>query len=358
MKIPRSRFLDMTAREAGCILVGIVLLIIYGLASINQAFPTRQQEATDGEDARMYSRVIDRIHAGENYYHIVGEELRSRGYASRPFFNWRLPTIAWTIGHLPGHEWGKWVLVILALCATLLWFQVLDREEGFLFAVAGSILLCGPLLLCLSDQGFYYHELWAGVLISLSLAARARGNIVMSVLAGSLAVLVRELALLYVLIMLIVAWKERQQGETLGWLGGLTVFSVALTWHASTVSGLLSSIDQVNESWVQFGGWSFVLSTGNWNAFLLAAPQWVVAIVLPLALLGLNGRRGAEGIRSSLTLVVYCVAYLIAGRMNNAYWGMMYAPLVSLGFLYALPSILDLTKSLLSQSHQSNNHVM
>lgn len=342
LSFPKTRFSVVSKKQAGFIVVGVCLLIVYGLISLTQAFPIRQQEETDGEDARMYSHVIDRIHAGENYYQIVGEELRSRGYASRPFFNWRLPTIAWTIGHFPNHEWGKWLLIILSFLAMLLWFQVLEREEGLLFALIGGVMLCGPLLLCFSEQGFYYHELWAGVMISLSLAARARGNIAASILAGSLAVLVRELALLYVLIMLIVAWKERQQGETLGWLGGLTVFSIALTWHASTVSGLLSSIDQVNESWVQFGGWPFVLSTGNWNAFLLAAPQWVVAIVLPLALLGLNGRRGAEGIRSSLTLGAYCVAYLIAGRMNNAYWGMMYAPLVSLGFLYAFPSVLDL----------------
>ncbi|MCA9470587.1 MAG: hypothetical protein KC594_00900, partial [Nitrospira sp.] len=210
--------------------------------------------------------------------------------------------------------------------------------------------LCGPLLLCFSEQGFYYHELWSGVMISLSLAARARGNTTMSVIIGILAVFIRELALPFVLVMLFLAWKERRQAETLGWLAGVTAFSFALTYHASIVSGLLTPIDQVNKSWVQFGGWPFVLSTGNWNVFLLIAPQWVVAIVLPLALLGMMGRRGDDGLRSSLTILLYFLAFLVAGRGNNAYWGMMYAPLVSLGLLYAIPSLVDLMRNAWSRT--------
>ena len=345
MNIPTSRFSDFTNKEALCLLVGALLLIIYGFVSINQAFPPRPHEDTDGEDARMYASVIKRVHAGESYYQIVGEELRTRGYASRPFFNWRLPTMAWTIGHLPRAEWGKWILLVLSGISLLFWFQVMDQEVGFRLAVVGSIFLCGPFLLCFSEQGFYYHELWAGVMISLSLAAHARGYIMTSIITGTLAVFIRELALPFVLIMLFLAWKERRQGETLGWLTGVTAFSLALTYHASIVSGLLTPDDQINRSWVQFNGWPFVLSTGNWNVFLLIAPQWVVAIVLPLALLGMMGRQGAGGMRSSLTLMVYLLAFLVAGRTNNAYWGMMYAPLVSLGFLYAIPSLVDLAKS-------------
>ena len=141
MNMPTSRFSDFTNKEAICLLVGALLLMIYGFASINQAFPSRPHEDTDGEDARMYSRVIERIQAGEPYYHIVGEELRTRGYASRPFFNWRLPTIAWTIGHLPHAEWGRWLLIVLAGVSLLFWFQVMDREVGFRLAVVGSVFL-------------------------------------------------------------------------------------------------------------------------------------------------------------------------------------------------------------------------
>ncbi len=346
MNIPSTRFVRFTKREALLVLCMVALVMVYGIASLSQAFPHRERDVSDGEDARMYQSMIERIHSGEAYYQIVGEELRSRGYASRPFFNWRLPTIAWTIGHLPQAEWGRWMLMAVAGLTLIFWFQVLDRERGFLFALAGSVLLCGPLILSVSEKAFYYHELWAGLMIAFSLAAYARGNIGLSVFAGMLALFIRELALPYVLIMFALAWKQGRREETLGWLAGLTLFSMALTWHASIVSQLLTPLDQVNESWVQFGGWPFVLSTGNWNAFLLAAPHWVVAVVLPLALLGIVGWNGAAGFRGALTLGAYCAAYLIAGRANNAYWGMMYAPLVSIGLLYALPSIIDLAKAM------------
>lgn len=345
-----TRFMTMTRRDAGLIACGLLLLIVYGLASLGQAFPPREEKVTDGEDVRMYQSVIERIHADENYYSVVGEELRTRGYASRPFFNWRLPTIAWTIGHLPNPEWGRWILAIMAFLTMLLWFQVLERDKGFPFAVAGALLLCGPLLLCLSEQAFYYHELWAGVLIAFSLAAHARGNTIISIVFGVFAVCIRELALPYVVIMLILAWQEKQDREMLGWLGGLTIFGLSLTLHASIVSKLLTPMDLINETWIQFGGWPFVMSTGIWNAFLLVAPQWILAFVLPLALLGVWGWRGKIGARVALTLGAYYCAYLIAGRTNNTYWGFMYAPLIPLGVLYALPALHDLVLALWGKS--------
>ena len=351
---PQTRYAFMTKNETRTIVGVSVLLITYGLLSLSQAFPPREAKVTDGEDARMYQRAIERMHVGENYYQIVGEELRTRGYALRPFFNWRLPTIAWAIGHLPSVEWGRWALAILAFLTLLLWFQVLDREVGFSFAVAGALLLCGPLLLCLSEKGVYYHELWAGVLIALSLAAHALGHKIVSIIVGVLAVFIRELALPYVLIMLIVALWEKHNREVLGWFGGVIIFSLFLGYHAFLVSGLLTPLDIENESWIQFGGWHFVLSTGVWNILLLVAPKWIVAIVLPLALIGVVGWRGASGVRVSLVLGVYFCAYLIAGRVDNTYWGLMYAPLIPLGFLYAIPSLIDLTKRLLwGHSHMS-----
>ncbi len=341
-----TRFANVTKREAVVIVCGLVLLIGYGLASFSQVFPPRESKETDGEDVRMYQSVIERIHGGEAYYEVVGEELRARGYALRPFFNWRLPTIAWAVAHLPTPEWGRWVLAMLALLTMFLWFQVLDRERGFQFALAGVMLLSGPLLLCLSEQGFYYHELWAGILIALSLAAHAQGNKTGSIVIGILAIFIRELALPYVLTMLVLAWKQNQNREMMGWLGGVTIFAICLVFHASIVHELQLPMDQVNESWIQFGGWPFVLSTGVWNAFLFVSPKWIVAFVLPLSLLGVIGWKESVGIRVALTLGVYYCSFLIAGRVNNTYWGFMYAPLVPLGLLYAFPSLFDLVKIL------------
>ena len=337
-----TRFSEMTRKEASLILLSVVLLIMYGLISLTQAFPPRERSETDGEDARMYQSIIDRVRGGESYYTVVGDELRTRGYASRPFFNWRLPTMAWMMSQLPKSEWGRWILVTLAFVTMILWIQVLDREVGFPFAAAGGLLLCGPIFLCLSGTGFYYHELWAGMMIALSLAAYARGYKGVGIVAGIFSLFIRELALPYVVIMFVMAWREKRTSEALGWLGGLTAFSLVLLYHGYFVSGLLTSMDQSNDSWIQFGGWPFVMSTGIWNAFLLIVPKWVVAVVLPLAIMGLFGWRGSVGLRVAGTVGIYCCAYLIAGRPDNSYWGLIYAPLVPLGLLYTIPSLLDL----------------
>ncbi len=43
-------------------------------------------------DVALYRAEIDRIHAGESYYSVAGDELRTRGYPTRSVFNWRTPS--------------------------------------------------------------------------------------------------------------------------------------------------------------------------------------------------------------------------------------------------------------------------
>jgi hypothetical protein len=71
------------------------------------------------------------------------------------------------------------------------------------------------------------------------------------------------------------------------------------------------------------------------HPFLLISPPWVVAIILPLALLGLAGWRGASGIRVACTVGIYVLAFLIVGRSNDIAWGLMYAFVMPLGLLHA-----------------------
>src|SRR4051812_7219871 len=53
---------------------------------------------TDGPgDIALYRAEVDRMHAGEEYYTVAGEELRSRGYPTRSVFNWRTPLPTWLI---------------------------------------------------------------------------------------------------------------------------------------------------------------------------------------------------------------------------------------------------------------------
>ena len=68
-------------------------------------------------------------------------------------------------------------------------------------------------------------------------------------------------------------------------------------------------------------------------------------VLLPLILIGLIGWRGKVGTRVGLTVGIYVLAFMIVGRGDNNYWGLMFAPLLPLGLLLAPRSLADLLHS-------------
>jgi hypothetical protein len=98
-------------------------------------------------------------------------------------------------------------------------------------------------------------------------------------------------------------------------------------------------------AWAAGGGLRFILSTATWNLFLTGAPLWLAAILAPLAIVGLAGWGDRAAQRAFLVLAAWLGAFLFLGRPDNHYWGLMYAPLLALGFALALPSLFALLRS-------------
>jgi hypothetical protein len=339
-----TRYAERTPLEARAILAVLVALIAWGALGSGSELARRGPAARD-IDTNLYRAVVERVHAGEPYYDAAGIELRGRGFATRPFWNWRLPTLAWLTAQLPHPALARGLLAASAFGALLLWIPVLRDRAPLAVALLGGLLVLGALLPSLSEQGFYFHEVWAGVWIAVSLAAWGLGLPWLSVGAGLFALFVRELALPYLGVMFLLAWVEHRRREAWVWLAGGALFALALCVHAFVVSQRLGDAELVNESWIRFGGWSFVLATARWNAYLLPAPSWVVALIFPLCLLGLVGWRSRVGARAALTVGAYVCAYAIAGRPDNTYWGFVYAPLLPLGLLFAPASLADLWRA-------------
>lgn len=73
------------------------------VAPVDQA-ESERVEASDNSsegDLALYSRISERVAAGEDYYAAAMDEQRSRNYPTAPFVTVRLPTLAWlhrTIG--------------------------------------------------------------------------------------------------------------------------------------------------------------------------------------------------------------------------------------------------------------------
>lgn len=234
------------------------------------------------------------------------------------------------------------------MTALIFWILYLagERIHWVWFSLA-IILLSGSLAFSLFPPSvIVYHELWAGSCIYLSLAAHARRQWFFYGFFGMVALFIRELSLIYVGVMLFMAWREGNYRELTFWLVGVVIYSIIFGIHLKIVSGLQMETDRVN-NWIATGGWSFVLSTAIWNFPLLFAPVRVVAMLVPLALLGLAGWRGATGSRVALTVGSYVIVFLIVGRPVNNYWGLMYAPLLPLGWIQLLPAVHDLFRTAL-----------
>jgi hypothetical protein len=296
----------------------------------------------DGSDLAAYRRIVERVHSGESYYDAAAGELRAAGYCTGSRFNWRPPLYAWLIGRLPSPLWAQILLGIAASLTALMAYGAMKHEGGTWRAVSGLVLLLGAFLWCIDGDAFLAQELWAGVLIALSACAYASNRWMLGVMAGLLALFFRELAAPYCLISLILAWRWKRRQEVAVWLAGFVAYALYLAFHYSMVAGKITPADRVPSSWVQFGGPAFLLATCRMNAFFFNAPAWASAIYLSLAVLGLAAWRSQLGVRLGLTVGAYLAAFAIVGQPFNEYWGLLFAPLLPFGFVWAPAALRDL----------------
>jgi hypothetical protein len=342
-----NRWASWTRLQAWLLLVAAGVAIGWGVLTAVAPVAPAEALVADGGDLRLYHRIVERVHAGENYYEAAGSELRAAGYATGSLFNWRSPVYAWLIGTLPSATWGQGLLVMGVLVTLLMAYAVLQREGGTLRGAMGTFLLLGAFQWCVDGVAFLSQELWAGMLITLSVCAYANGYWRSGVAAGLCALFFRELSLPYCLIALFVAGRQKRRHEVAVWLVGFAVCTLFLTLHGWEVTRRITADDRVPASWIQFGGPPFILATCRMNAFLFPFPMWVSAIYLPLALLGLTHWHGEMGMRLGLTAAAYVTAFAVVGQPFNDYWGLLYVPLLPFGFVWAPAILRDLFTQML-----------
>jgi hypothetical protein len=338
-----TRYADWSPTYARLLLGILALILVWCLGgSLFQRDPlTTVPEG--GHDLRLYRAIVERVHAGENYYDAAGRELREGGYPSGSIFNWRTPLYAWLMGALPAPEYGQALLILLAVLTLLLTYGVLQKEDlGFGLAMVGVLALAGPFLWCIDGDAFLAQELWAGVLIALSVCCYAHGRWAPGLAAGLTALFFRELALLYCLLALGLALHAGRRREVLVWLAGFALYAVFLAVHCLEVTRRTLPEDRLPTSWVQFGGPAFLLSTCRMNVFLFVSPRWLAALFLPLVLLGLGGWRGPTGLRLGLVVGAYLAVFAVIGQPFNNYWGLLYVPLLSIGLVRTPAALRDL----------------
>ncbi|MBY0525716.1 MAG: hypothetical protein K2R98_20085 [Gemmataceae bacterium] len=331
------------AAIVGCLYAALTAVVVHDGDTLR---PIHDGEAfaKSFSDFHFYSDVVQGIHEGIWYYDVLPGLFPK--YRYRPFsvFNFRTPTYAWVLGLPPDPLFGRLLLMAIGLATQIMAAVVLARQHGPGAAFAGVSLLAGGLGWCFVPPVFLFAEQWAGALIAFSVFAYALRQWPIGFAAALLALFFRELALLYCVVSLALAWHQGRRIEMIAWLSGFALYGAFMAFHVHQVLPRLpQGAGTGAESWITFGGVTFLLETGMSNFFVaLLLPWWSVAMLLPLGLLGLSGARSELGVRCWLTVLLYLAAFCVVGQWFNACWGLLYAPLLSLGLLWAPAALRDL----------------
>jgi hypothetical protein len=332
---PPTGYARLSPVQARWVLAAVLLVGVYLLSVRAWTLSAMKNEPLPGRaDTDLYMAVINRVHQGEGYYRVLSTELPSREYPTRSVFNWRTPLPLWVIGKLPAPALGKMLLTLLALVLACFTFEVLAREDG---GLVGRSLLCmsllvGPLLPCGLGSVFVMPELWAGVLIGLSIAAFGLKWNGWGVALGLAALFCRELALPYCVLAAGLAAMGRRRGELAAWVVGIVLWGVYLMGHWYQVQAVMPLDARAHShGWIRWGGARFVLGTVNMNAYLLSLPAWATALYFLAAVVGFAGWNSPLGIRAGLAAAAFMGAFMIVGQEFNQYWGLLTNPILCLG---------------------------
>lgn len=342
-----TRFAALSPFAARVALALVALLIAAtGLALDAPAPPRATQAAADRSEERadviLYETIVDNVRHGGDYYTVAADALRSGNYPMRPFVTFRLPTLAVVQSLVP--PWASLALLwTLALGVLAAWYARL--KPAFPRApprIVGLVLLAGGLVMFVQPELAAFHELWAGLLIALSLGVRRPGRWVESVALGLAATLIRETAALYVAVMLLLALAEGQRREALGWLAALAVLGLAVAAHAYAVAGVVHPLDPVSPGWAGLLGFGFFVQAMTASTALTQLPLVLAAPLVGFSLIGWAAWREPLALRALTILALYAALLGIAGRVDTFYWGFLVAPILLVGLAFAPDALRDL----------------
>ena len=286
-------------------------------------------------DLALYDRIIARIQSGEHYYDFVVAEQRAANYPVRPGLAVRLPTLAYLDAwlHLPGQIAASLILMLGVLLA---WWRRLGQEPGGqrYRTIAAALLAIGASL-GMTRHFFVLHELWAGMLLALSFGLHRPGKWGWSLAAAALALAIREHSLPFVLLMGAMAFWRRDWKEGAAWLVLTAVFMALLAVHLTIVAAQTLPGDPLSASWLELRGLSGWLSNVALSSNLRFLPHWIAGPAIVMMAFGWSGWRCNAGDFGALLFLGYGLAFMIAGRPDNYYWGAMIAPCMFIGLAFA-----------------------
>ncbi len=343
-----SRFASLKAPQAksGLILLGLFLAFCLSALLVAGPPPVSRDPANradDQADVMLYESIVAGVRGGGNYYEVTAAALRSGDYPLRPFVTFRLPTLAVVQALLPP---PLTLLLLYALAAGVVaaWFirlrHALTRPPPLAIAL---VLLAGGMVAFVQPSLAAFHEIWAGLLIALSLALRRQDRWITAAAVALMAMLVRETAALYVMVMFGMAVIEGQRREAVGWAATLGVLAIVVAAHAYAVGQVVGPLDPASPGWAGLLGFGFFVKTMSISTALNLAPSWLAALLVGLALFGWASWRDPLALRALAVFGAYALLLSLFGRADTFYWGLLAAPTILVGLAFAPDGMRDLS---------------
>jgi hypothetical protein len=235
------------------------------------------------------------------------------------------------------------MLYALAAAVALAWYRRLAPAFARRAPLAVAMfLLAGGMLAFVQPGLMAFHEIWAAQLVALSLALRSPGRWIEAAALALIAMLIRETAALYALVMLGMAWLDGERREALGWSAALAVFGGVLAVHAHAVAGVTGPLDAASPGWTGFHGFGLFVKSATLATALQLVPPLLSAPLVALALVGWAAWRDPLALRALATFSAYAVAIALFARLDTFYWGLMVAPALLVGLAFLPDALRDL----------------
>ncbi|MBC2666930.1 hypothetical protein H7F51_15535 [Novosphingobium flavum] len=298
----------------------------------------------DDNDLHLYRVITERVRKGDNYYVAATDEQRANSYPVAPGLTVRLPTLAFAGAYLG--TYGLIALQIVLFAAMMIaMLRRLQAEPGSEeFRMLALALLMTGIASGLSYKYNVLHEIWAAQLVALSLALHRpdKGKWLGALIAAALALAVRELALPFVFLMLAYALWHRRWREAAAWTALVVLFLAAMAVHLHFAQAQVRADDPVSPPWLVLGGLNALVYKVANSTFLSLLPVWITGPAVVLCLFGWTAWKSPLGDFAALLMLGYSAAFMIAGRDNNFYWGVMITPVLFMGAAFVrlgLPSL-------------------
>lgn len=334
----------LTRLQAMAFIVAVTALAIWSL-TIRPAADDTSTRGALYSDVRLYHDIGNAVARGEGYYRAAVRLHRAHGFPTSPFVTVRLPSLAWIEACL-GWQGTRGLLAVLLGGCAVTWFVALRPVSGVPKGLAAMLLILAGGAMVGSDALLVWHELWAGILVSIAMALLMRGAWPAALVATACALAIRELAAPFALIAAFHAWRCGRRGELAAWLALLAGFAVALLLHRAAVVPLSLPGDVRSEGWDALRGPAAplrdIVDVTLFN--LLPVPLGYLA-----ALLALVGFLGAPRPLARLALPwlgVLIVLLALFARAANFYWAILATPTLPAGFAFLPGVVRDLYAAL------------